>query len=107
MRLVLMYTLCSFLVIQADTLPEKLLFLKTSELKKTLKIERAQKSEQEKTQDQLKDAVKKPIQGITLEVFETNVTKDTRISVDYAPTYKQGSLIDNEEKTTVKLIYRF
>lgn len=107
MRIVFLYTLSAFLLLQGDTLPEKILSLDPAELNGTVKIVTPAKSKEQKRVDKLKDASKKTIDGITIEVFEANISKDTSISVDYAPTLKKGELIDNQEKTTIKLKYKF
>ena len=107
MKYVLVYCLTVCSLLNADTLPEKLLSLDPSELNGTVKIVPQKKSEQEKKSDKLKDAVKKPVDGVTIELLDINITKDTTINLDYAPPLKQGELIDNKEKTTIKIKYKF
>ncbi len=107
MKYLFLCYLSGFLLLNADTLPQKLLSLDPSELNGTVKIVPQEKSEQEKKSDKLKDAAKKPIDGVTIELLDINISKDTTINMDYAPPLKQGELIDNQEKTTIKIKYRF
>lgn len=102
-----MSCLAVVLLLNADSLPQKLLSLDPLELNGTVKIIPHTKSEQEKKSDKLKDAVQKPLDGVTIELLDINITKDTTINLDYAPPLKHGELIDNQEKTTVNIKYKF
>ncbi len=76
-------------------------------LKNSLTIKKQEQSPQQKRVETLVNPAAKPIDGINVKVAEVNLTKNTTVDVRYAPPLRKGELIDNKERTTVNLNYKF
>ena len=93
--------------LQAETLVEKLKEGNLSEVKESIIDTRQPETREQERMRILTDQPKPAVEGIAVELFKTEIDKNTSIGIEYAPELKQGELIDNKEQTTIKLEHKF
>jgi len=94
-------------LLQAETLVDKLKEGNLSGLKESIKDNRKPETKEQERMRILTEQPKPAVEGVAVELFKTDIDKNTSIGVEYAPEFKQGDLIDNKEKTTIKLEHKF
>lgn len=94
-------------LLQAETLVDKLTEGNLSGLKESIKDTRKPETKEQERIRILTEQPKPAVEGVAVELFKTDIDQNTSIGVEYAPELKQGELIDNKEKTTIKLEHKF
>jgi len=94
-------------LLQAETLIDKLKEGNLSGLKESIKDNRKPETKEQERIRILTEQPKPAVEGVAVELFKTDIDKNTSIGVEYAPELKHGDLIDNKEKTTIKLEHKF
>jgi hypothetical protein len=94
-------------LLQAETLIDKLTEGNLSGVKDSIKDNRQPETKEQERIRILTEQPKPAVEGVAVELFKTDIDKNTSIGVEYAPELKQGELIDNKEKTTIKLEHKF
>jgi len=94
-------------LLQADTLVDKLKEGNLSKVKESIKDTRQPETKEQERMRILTEQPKPAVKGIAVELFKTDIDNNTSIGVEYSPKLKQGELIDNKEKTTIKLEHKF
>jgi len=94
-------------LLQAETLVDKLKEGNLSGVKDSIKDTRQPETKEQERIRILTEQPKPAVEGVAVELFKTDIDKNTSIGVEYAPELKQGELIDNKEKTTIKLEHKF
>jgi len=94
-------------LLQAETLVDKLKEGNLSGLKESIKDTRQPETKEQERMRILTEQPKPAVEGVAVELFKTDIDKNTSIGVEYSPELKQGELIDNKEKTTIKLEHKF
>jgi len=94
-------------LLQAETLIDKLTEGNLSGVKDSIKDTRQPETKEQERIRILTEQPKPAVEGVAVELFKTDIDKNTSIGVEYAPELKQGELIDNKEKTTIKLEHKF
>ena len=93
--------------LQAESLVEKLKEGNLSEVKESIIDTRQPETREQERLRILTDQPKPAVEGIAIELFKTEIDKNTPIGIEYAPELKQGELIYNKEQTTIKLEHKF
>ncbi|WP_345977947.1 hypothetical protein [Sulfurimonas sp. HSL3-7] len=93
--------------LHAETLVDRLKEGNISGVKESIKDTRMPETKEQERLRILTDQPKPVVEGVAIELFKTEIDKNTSIGVEYAPELKQGELIDNKEQTTIKLEHKF
>jgi len=99
--------LLSLSALQAETLVDKLKEGNISDVKESIIDTRQPETKEQERIRILTEQPKPAVEGVAIELFKTDIDKNTSIGVEYAPELKQGELIDNKEQTTIKLEHKF
>jgi len=78
-----------------------------SKIKSLIKDNREVETAEQKRQRILTKQPEKAIDNIAIEVIDYKANDKTSIGVEYTPTLKKGTIIDNKEQTSIKLKYKF
>jgi len=103
----LLLQLFSTAAVMAETLGDKLSSGKLDTVTQSVTVKTPETTPEQEKLQKLTDRPPKPIDGITVNVMELNVSKNGSLSVDYAPELKHGDLLDNKEQTTVNYKLKF
>lgn len=107
MRYAIIMTVLFTVTLFGETLTDKLSNGDVAGLKESIKVEQRSESEQEKRVRDLTQTSDKELKEVSVEVAKVEVNDKTSVSVEYAPELKQGDVVDNKEKTSINLNYKF
>lgn len=76
-------------------------------IEQSVSVNPQQLTPEQKRFQKLTDTPEKPLDGITVKLFDVNLSKKSSVKIEYAPEFKQGGVIDNKEQTSIKYDLKF